>query len=319
MAKSPLRTGPQAALAVQLAVPLAGYLLAFVGLRFFAQVHAQASVHPIVDSFAAARREAYLLAAGQTDMIEWLAILGPVLLGGLVLFRLLRFRDPFAGLGLGGGKHGLGEAWSGFALGAAAHLFLLVAIAWLSGRSRPESIALAVQACAMPVIYLRNLHQALPPAIWMLPFVVFAYALARLAVSHAHLQRLVTELSGPTAGAATASVVFAAGYLAAPQVSLLAVGNMLLLGLLLAVYRHRTDRLWLPLGVLAGWVLSGYTSGVAQQGVPAEATPLFTGTLPAVISGGVYGHEGGLATTVLLSAWLLIVCRSRRQGPPPAA
>jgi len=103
-------------------------------------------------------------------------------------------------------------------------------------------------------------------------------------------------------------------------------------GVMLAAAYLLTRRLWLPIGIHAGWNFTqGGIFGVSVSGHPSGG--LLDGTLsgPEWLSGGVFGVEASivavilgiaLGTTLLLMAWRrgrFIAPYWRRAGPIAAA
>lgn len=107
------------------------------------------------------------------------------------------------------------------------------------------------------------------------------------------------------------SALFAAGHLANPNVNALAVANIFLAGVMLAVAYLRTRSLWFATAVHLGW--NWAMSAVADfpvSGLTGRDTPLYTGVETGADwwTGGVFGPEAGLAATVMIVAatvWLM--------------
>lgn len=100
--------------------------------------------------------------------------------------------------------------------------------------------------------------------------------------------------------AITASL-FAVLHGANSGITAVAMANILLAGVLLALAYERTGHLWLPIGLHLGWnVLSGPILGYGVSGYAAGSTVLVTASAgPAWITGGAFGIEG--------SVWVLAV------------
>ncbi len=94
----------------------------------------------------------------------------------------------------------------------------------------------------------------------------------------------------------TTSLVFAALHGGNQGISALAVANLILAGILLALAYERHQRLWFPIGIHLTWnILSGPILGYGVSGYVARET-LFraVGSGPAWITGGSFGIEGSL-------------------------
>lgn len=100
---------------------------------------------------------------------------------------------------------------------------------------------------------------------------------------------------------AVSSCFFAALHGGNRGITLLALANLLLAGVLLALAYERRRHLWLPIGIHLGWNLaSGPLLGYGVSGYVAGATVLTARAAgPPWITGGAFGVEG--------SAWMIVV------------
>lgn len=100
---------------------------------------------------------------------------------------------------------------------------------------------------------------------------------------------------------AITAVLFAALHAGNWGVTPIAMTNLLLAGVLLALAYERTQHLWLPIGIHLGWnIASGPILGYGVSGYIAGATVLTTRAAGAAwITGGAFGIEG--------SAWIFVV------------
>jgi len=129
------------------------------------------------------------------------------------------------------------------------------------------------------------------------------------------LQNLRESLSDPWA-ALVSALVFGLFHLLNPGLTVLAVVNLVLAGLLFAYAYLLTESLWWPLGLHLAWnltlgVLSLPVSGMATRGLlvvePSQAASLVTG--------GAFGPEGGLSGLAALAFGLVLLwVWSRRRG-----
>lgn len=105
------------------------------------------------------------------------------------------------------------------------------------------------------------------------------------------------------------SVVFAMLHLANPGLSLLAMINLALFGVFMAVYMFRTDDLWGVCAIHSAWnFLQGNILGFSVSGVAAKSS-VFTSSYVGgkeLISGGAFGLEGGICATIVLLAAILL-------------
>ncbi len=123
---------------------------------------------------------------------------------------------------------------------------------------------------------------------------------------------------GPWATILPISVLFAWAHSANLNISWLALGNTAAWGVLLGYAFWRSGDLWLPIGLHVGWNwmlplaganLSGFTINLTGHAIRWK--------IPALWSGGDYGPEGGLLTTLVLAAVLTGLWKApvRRQHP----
>ncbi len=123
-------------------------------------------------------------------------------------------------------------------------------------------------------------------------------------------QRLRNAVGG-TAAAIVSALVFALERTAG-SLSPLTFLNSLLLGFLLTLAYLRTRALWVGWGLNFAWNASlGLLFGLPVNGVGSPAVSTYS-TGPTWLSGGGYGPEGALLTTLILFALLPIAARATR-------
>ena len=105
-------------------------------------------------------------------------------------------------------------------------------------------------------------------------------------------------------------IVFGLAHMGNQGVTLLAIFNTMAWGVLLGCAYLRTRALWLSIGLHFGWNvampllgvnLSGFTMGVTGYALRWQTTDLW--------SGGAYGLEGGLCTTLVVMALFFLLYR----------
>jgi membrane protease YdiL (CAAX protease family) len=106
------------------------------------------------------------------------------------------------------------------------------------------------------------------------------------------------------------SVIFAVLHAGNNYFTLLALGNLMVAGILLALAYERYERLWFPIGLHLLWNLfSGPILGYEVSGYASQMTVLRTyGRGPEWLTGGLFGIEGSiwaLAVEGAGIAWLL--------------
>lgn len=105
------------------------------------------------------------------------------------------------------------------------------------------------------------------------------------------------------------SLLFAALHLSNPGMTWLSFLNLLLAGVFFAVYILRTDRIWGACAAHSAWnffqgnILGAQVSGLSET--PSVFRAAFEGS--ALIHGGSFGLEGGLAVTIVQVVAILLV------------
>ena len=90
-------------------------------------------------------------------------------------------------------------------------------------------------------------------------------------------------------------------------VSPLAIANILLAGVFLALAYERFERLWFPIGIHFAWnVISGPLLGFPVSGlIPRHSLLRVTGSGSALVTGGAFGMEGSIWMGVVEVAGIL--------------
>jgi membrane protease YdiL (CAAX protease family) len=127
---------------------------------------------------------------------------------------------------------------------------------------------------------------------------------------HGYAFQLLIRSLGAFATILPASILFGLAHAGNVNANLLGLINTVLWGILLGYAYLRTQALWLPIGMHFGWNvtlplfgvnLSGFTMGVTGYGLHWNAGALW--------SGGGYGPEGSLLTTVIVVVLFFAVQR----------
>jgi CAAX protease family protein len=110
---------------------------------------------------------------------------------------------------------------------------------------------------------------------------------------------------------AITAIVFAAMHGDNAGVTPVALANLLLAGVLLALAYERRRSLWLPIGIHFGWnVVSGPILGFGVSGYVAGATVLSARVAgPPWITGGAFGIEGSVWMIVVEAAGIIAMAR----------
>jgi hypothetical protein len=123
--------------------------------------------------------------------------------------------------------------------------------------------------------------------------------------------QLLIERIGPWATVLPVGVLFGFAHSANPNATFLALINTMLWGILLGYAFLRSHDLWLPIGLHYGWNavlplfgvnLSGLTIEVTRYGYQWDIGPLW--------SGGAYGPEGGILTTIFVTGLFFLLRRA---------
>jgi membrane protease YdiL (CAAX protease family) len=161
--------------------------------------------------------------------------------------------------------------------------------------------------------------QAQWPAIVMLLVILVFGGIGEELLFHGYGFQVLLGALGPFATILPVSVLFALAHGGNLNVSTLGLINTGLWGVVLGYAFWRSGDLWLPIGLHVGWNwmlplfgtnLSGFTMNVTGYVMRWKVGPLW--------SGGDYGPEGGLMTSVvvvLLFIWLASKAPVRRQRP----
>ena len=123
--------------------------------------------------------------------------------------------------------------------------------------------------------------------------------------------QLLVQKMGPFATVLPVGVIFGLAHISNPHVSPLAVLNTVLWGILLGYAFLRSRDLWLPIGMHYGWNAVLPLFGVNLSGLTIDVTRYFyRWDLTPLWSGGDYGPEGGLFTTIFAVALFFAITRS---------
>jgi membrane protease YdiL (CAAX protease family) len=123
--------------------------------------------------------------------------------------------------------------------------------------------------------------------------------------------QLLVEKIGPFATVLPVGVIFGLTHSLNPHASLLAVFNTVLWGILLGYAFLRSRDLWLPIGLHFGWNAVLPLFGVNLSGLTIEVSRYFyRWDLLPLWSGGDYGPEGGLLTTIFAVALFFALGRA---------
>ncbi|MFI6498610.1 CPBP family intramembrane glutamic endopeptidase [Nonomuraea typhae] len=139
-------------------------------------------------------------------------------------------------------------------------------------------------------------------------------------VTRGFLLPVVGARYGAAAGVAVSSLLFAALHLLNPGISALSLVNLVLVGVLLGLYALWEGALWGVCLWHAVWNWAqgnvfGFEVSGQDTGMPAIADLKENG--PDVVTGGMFGPEGGLATTLVLVLGIAVIGLGLRRASRP--
>lgn len=226
---------------------------------------------------------------------SWILLLfGRVVAAGIGLFATGIFsnvitmrifdRRPMADIGVGTGRGTLRNLVLGILFGGGAAALMLAA-PLLEGTGhlvqRPDAA-----------------NFAWPSLIFYLAVLLFGAAGEEM-IFRGYAFQLLVEKIGPFATVLPVGVIFGIAHSWNPHATILGIFNTILWGVLLGYAFLRSHDLWLPIGLHYGWNAVLPLFGVNLSGLTIEVTRYFyRWDLTSLWSGGDYGPEGGLLTTI---------------------
>jgi membrane protease YdiL (CAAX protease family) len=149
----------------------------------------------------------------------------------------------------------------------------------------------------------------------------FVAALAEEAAFRGYGLQTLTRAKLVWFGVLLTSLPFGVVHLMNPNVvPVVTFSNTVLAGVWLAITYLRTRSLWCPLGVHFGWNWAlGWFFGLPVSGVRLVSNSLFQGedAGPKWLTGGSYGIEGGVASTIAMVVFTLFIWRTRWLSATP--
>jgi membrane protease YdiL (CAAX protease family) len=137
-----------------------------------------------------------------------------------------------------------------------------------------------------------------------------------------YLLQALTEAWGAILALLVMALAFAAVHLGNPHVSWIGVVNIAAAGVFLGAVYLKTGSLWWATGAHLGWNWGhAFITDLPVSGLDLVDTPLYDVTTvgPTWVSGGGFGPEGSLLSTVVLLAATVWLWNSRGLSPEPTA
>lgn len=123
------------------------------------------------------------------------------------------------------------------------------------------------------------------------------------------LMNAIASKKGPLVGILLNSFFFGALHLLNPNVTFLSFINISLVGIIFSLIFYKTNNLWIVGAMHSIWnFLLGPVLGIEVSGLSTFSSVFKTISLEgkALINGGSFGFEGGLAATIVLTISLII-------------
>jgi hypothetical protein len=223
------------------------------------------------------------------------------------LFLRVVDKRPLRDLGLSWSRGAGADFGRGCAL-AFIILSVIFVFSWATGTIRVEGFA-------------RPAPEGTPVALYLLGALVafLTVGVYEELMFRGYVLQALEERGSKVAAVIISSLVFAVLHFANPGADPTGLINTALIGALLAAVYLRTRSLWMPIGFHFAWnFLLGYVYSLPVSGLPLHGMLEITELEPeSQLTGGSYGPEAGLLTTVAvgaLAAWY-IWRHTKRRAP----
>ena len=223
-----------------------------------------------------------------------IGLFGAGLFANLVTMRIFD-RRSLAEIGLGTG-HG---ASRNFALGVL-----------LGGGSAALMLLAPLLAGTGHLVTRQNSNFSWASLVFYLAILLFGAAGEEMMFRGYAFQLLIEKL-GPFATVLPVGVLFGFAHLGNPNATKLSAFNTILWGILLGYSFLRSRDLWLPIGLHYSWNAVLPLFGVNLSGLTIDVTRYsYQWDLGALWSGGAYGPEGGLLTTIFVILLFFVLAKA---------
>ena len=118
---------------------------------------------------------------------------------------------------------------------------------------------------------------------------------------------MLSRVFGRPAALVLLSLMFALAHVTNPDVTMRALGNITLAGILLSLAFFSPGGMWAAFGAHLGWNMTLAALGAPVSGLPFEI-PFVDYTMggPVWLTGGAFGPEGGLLSTVAITSAIVL-------------
>lgn len=124
----------------------------------------------------------------------------------------------------------------------------------------------------------------------------------------------LARLIGRPAALILLSVLFALAHFDNPDVTVRAIGNIALAGILLSLAFFSPGGMWAAFGAHLGWNATLAALGAPVSGLPFDIPYIdYTMGGPVWLTGGTFGPEGGLLGTLTITAAIIVAARWTRK------
>jgi membrane protease YdiL (CAAX protease family) len=232
------------------------------------------------------------MAQGDAEHISNMLVYVVLIVFIMCMFKLL-FRKPLVQMGFG--MSGAARKFFGGLLFGAACMAVIFAVLYLLGgltidSVSPGRLARAGALWGIGVFFVAALHEET----LIRGFMMSAFRSTRL--------RLVIIFAP--------ALLFALAHLSNEGFTSLALFNIFLAGILLAILFLRSGSLWAPFGFHFAWnFCQGNIFGINVSGLESDSLIDITYTKRVLLNGGDFGAEGGLAVTVVLAIVIVLTMK----------
>jgi hypothetical protein len=127
---------------------------------------------------------------------------------------------------------------------------------------------------------------------------------------------LLSRAFGRPAAILMVSLGFALAHVTNPDVTARALGNITLAGILLSIAFFSPGGMWAAFGAHLGWNMTLAALGAPVSGLPFEIPYVdYRMGGPAWLTGGAFGPEGGLLSTLAITSAIILAVQWVRKDP----